>query len=110
MSTAAEFLSRLEKDLNEKLFLKITEDIPTKPIEVNIESTGIAQEEPVFFETTDQRETTEKGLWARKAEARNAIRNDPPVITVSCCHANDLHNDTAIACQSPINETITYTH
>ena len=54
MNTAADFLSRLERDPNEKIILKITEDIPTKPIEVNIESTGIAQEEPVFFDTTDQ--------------------------------------------------------
>ena len=64
--------------------LEIREDIPTKPIEVNIESTGIAQEEPVFFDTTDQQKTTEKELWKRKEQVRNAIPNDPPVITVSC--------------------------
>ena len=40
-------------DLNEKTILKIREDFSTKPIEVNIESTGIAQEEPVFFDPTD---------------------------------------------------------
>ena len=38
MNTAADFLSRLEIDPNEKISLKIREDIPTKPIEVNIES------------------------------------------------------------------------
>ena len=54
MSTAADFLSRLEMDPNEKIILKIREDIPIKPIEVNIESTGIVQEEPVFFDPTDQ--------------------------------------------------------
>ena len=58
MSTLADFLSRLEIDPNEKIILKIGEDIQTKPIEVNIESTGIAQEEPIFFDTTDQQETT----------------------------------------------------
>ena len=83
-------------DPNEKIILKIREDIPTKPIEVNIESTGIAQEEPVFFDPTDQQETIEKELWIRKEEARNAIPNDPPVITVSCYYANDLHKDTTI--------------
>ena len=66
MNTAADFLSRLEMDPNEKILLKIREDIPTKPIEVNIESTGIAQEEPVFSEPTDQQETTKKELWQRK--------------------------------------------
>ena len=76
--------------------MKIREDIPTKPIEVNIESTGIAQEESVFFDTTDQQETTEKELWKRKEEARNSITTDPPVITVSCYYANDLHKDTTI--------------
>ena len=83
-------------DPNEKIFLKIREYIPTKPTEVNIESTGIAQEEPVFFDTINQQETTEKEHWKRKEEARNAIPNDPPVITVSCYYANDLHKDTAI--------------
>ena len=29
-----------------------------------------------------------------KEEARNAITNEPPVITVSCKYANDLHRDT----------------
>ena len=96
MNTAADFLSRLEMDPNEKLNLKIREDIPTKPIEVNIESTGIAQEEPVFFDTTDHQETTEKELWKRKEEVRNAIPNEPPVMTVSCYYTNDLHKDTTI--------------
>ena len=90
MNTAADFLSRLEMDPNEKIILKIKKDIPTKPIEVNIESTGIVQEEQVFHDPTDQQETTEKELWTRKEKARNAILNDPPVITVSCFYANDL--------------------
>ena len=90
MNPAADFLSCLEMDPNEKLILK------TKPIEVNNESTGIAQEELVLFDTTDQQETTEKELWSGKAEARNAKPNDPPVITVSCYYANDLHKDTLI--------------
>ena len=82
MNTAADFLSRLDMDPNEKVILEIREDIPTKPIEVNIEYTGIAQEEPVFSDPTDHRETTERELWKRKEEARNAIPNEPPVITV----------------------------
>ena len=54
MISAADFLSRLEMDPNEKRILKIREDISTKPIGVNIESTGNAQEEPVFFDTTEK--------------------------------------------------------
>ena len=81
MNTAADFLTRLELDPNKKILFKIREDNPTKPIEVNVESTGIAQEETVFFDPTNQQETTAE-LWKRKEEARNAIPNDPPVITV----------------------------
>ena len=96
MNTAADFLSRLELDPNEKTILKIRKDIPTKPIEVNIQSTGIGQEEPVFLDPTDQPETTEQELRMRKKEARNAIPSDQPVSTVSCYYAIDLHKDTAI--------------
>ena len=71
-------------DPKEKLILKIREDIPTKPIQVNIESTGVAQEELVLFDTTDQQETTENEFWRRRKETRNAIPTHPPVITVSC--------------------------
>ena len=66
MNTAADFLFRLEKDPNEKILLKTRKDFPIKPIEVNIESTGLAQEEPFFFDPTDQQRTTEKELWKRK--------------------------------------------
>ena len=63
---------------------------------MSIESTGIAQEEQVFHDPTDEQEATEKELWTRKEEARNAVPNDPPVITVSCYYANDLLKDTTI--------------
>ena len=83
-------------DTNENRVPKISEDIPTKPIAANIESTGIAQEEPDLFDNTDQHETTEKELWKLKDEARKAAPNNPPVITVSCYYANDQHKDTTI--------------
>ena len=87
------FLSCLEVDPKEKKVSKIRYDIPTKLFEVNIESTGLAQEEPVFFDTADQQETTEKELWEPKEEVRNAVPNDSPVITVSSYYANYLHKD-----------------
>ena len=61
---------------------------------MNIEHAGIAQEKPVFFDTTDQNESTKKEFWKRKEETRNAIPNDPPFITVSFYYANDLHKET----------------
>ena len=93
LNTEADFSSRLKVGVNEKIIFKLREDIPTKSIEVNIESTGIAQEEPVFFDTTDQQE---EELRKRKEEARNAKPNDPTVITVSWYYANDLQKDTTI--------------
>ena len=96
MDTAADFVSRWKWIIMKKDILKIREDFPTKSNEVNIESTRTAQEEPVFFDTTDQQETTEKELWKRKEEARNAIPNDPTAILVSCYYANDLYKDTTI--------------
>ena len=94
-NTAADFLSRSEMDPSQKTILKIREDIPAAPIEVNIESTGIAQEEQVFFDPTKKR-PRKKRMWKRKEEARKAIHNDPPVLTVSCYYANDLHKDKTI--------------
>ena len=44
MKTATDFLSCLETKPNEKVFLIIIEVVPTKPIEVNLESKGIAQQ------------------------------------------------------------------
>ena len=55
-------LSRLEMDPKEMIILKNRQDIPTQPIKVNIESTGNAWEEAVFFATTDQHEPTDKNF------------------------------------------------
>ena len=63
---------------------------------MNLECRGIAQEKPVFFDTTYRYETTEKDIWKRKEDTRSAIPNDPPVITVSCYRANDLQKETTI--------------
>ena len=85
-------------------------DIPVKTIEVKIESTRIVQEEPVFFDTTDQQEAAEKELWKRLEEARIAIPNNPPVITVSCYYSNDLHIFTTTVNIAQFYITIIYTH
>ena len=63
---------------------------------MNIESKGTAQDELVFFDTTDQQETTEKVLWKRKKETQNTIPTEPPVITVSSFYANCLHDTTIV--------------
>ena len=104
INTAANCSSRLEMYPRENIILKIREDIPAEPIEVNIQSTGIMQAEPVLFDTTDQYDTTEKELWKRKNETRSSIPTESPVITVSCYYANDLHKDTTIVNIAQLNK------
>ena len=96
MITAADFLSRLDWDTYGMIVLKIREDIATKPSQVYLESTGIAQKETFFFDTTDQHETTEKELWKSKKRTRNAIPSDRPVIKTLWYYANGLQKDTTI--------------
>ena len=97
MNTAADVFSRLERTLKNNP--EYQRKLLNNTIQVNVESLGIAQGEPVFidFDTTDQHETIEKELWKRKGEARRDIPTESPVITVlSCFYANDLHKDTTI--------------
>ena len=65
-NTAADFLSRLELKPKEKVQLKLRDDIITAPIEVNLQSTDVADEEQLFF-LSDEEEESEQGTFARKA-------------------------------------------
>ena len=64
--TAADFLSRLELTLKEKVQLKLRDDILTSPIEVNLQSSDVADEEQLFF-LPDEEEESEQEIFARKA-------------------------------------------
>ena len=48
MNIAADFLSRTEVDSTEKLEMSNRNDIHTKAIEVNIQSSGIVEEEKIY--------------------------------------------------------------
>ena len=67
-NTAADCLSRLEMDPKDKLNLSIREDITTKPIEVNVQTTGVAEEEQIIFSEDDDK--TEQQMWERKQRAK----------------------------------------
>ena len=56
-------------DPKEKLILKIREDVETRPIEVNLQSAGVSEEEQVFF--TEEDDETEEQIWERKNQCRN---------------------------------------
>ena len=65
-NTAADFLSRLELTPKERIQLKLRDDIITAPIEVNLQSTDVADEEQLFF-LPDEEEESEQEVFARKA-------------------------------------------
>ena len=59
MNTAADFLSRLDISPKEKVLLQIREDIQTTPIQVNIQSSDIHEEDQCYFLPEDDSETEE---------------------------------------------------
>ena len=79
MNTAADFLSRSEVDPTEKLEMTIRNNIHTKAIEVNIQSTGMVEEEPLYILSDDEIDETQ--LWEEKQnvanQAQTETHNDP---------------------------------
>ena len=65
-NTAADFLSRLELTPKERIQIKLRDDIITAPIEVNLQSTDVADEEQLFF-LPNEEEESEQEIFARKA-------------------------------------------
>ena len=63
-NTAADYLSRLKADPKNKLVIKIREDVQTLPIEINIQSAGVSQDEQILY--TNDEDETEEQYWARK--------------------------------------------
>ena len=74
MNTAADFLSRTESNPTEKLEMTIRNDIHTKAIEVNIQSTGIVEEEQIYI--LPDEEIDENQLWEEKQNTRNQAQNE----------------------------------
>ena len=70
VNTAADFLSRLELKVTEKIRLKIREDIQTTPIEVTTSSSDVADEEQIFFTSADGAKESEEQTLERKEQSR----------------------------------------
>ena len=68
-NTAAGFLSRVDLNPKERVELKIRNDITIRPIQVNLQSTDVADEEPLFFLPDETIETDEK-IVLQKEQAR----------------------------------------
>ena len=85
-NTAADYLSRLEADPKDKLVMKIREDVQTLPIEINVQSAGVSQEEQIFYTNDD--DETEEQLWARKEAIRKNPATDEPTVTIQTLSTN----------------------
>ena len=77
-NTAADYLSRLEICPKEKRILRIREDISTTPIELNVQSVEVTEEDQIFY--TDDEEETEEQIWQPKRDARSNPTNQLPGI------------------------------
>ena len=74
MNTAADFLSRTEINPVEKLEMSKRNDIQTKAIEVNIQFSGIVEEEQIYILSDD--EFDENKLWEEKQNVRNQAQTE----------------------------------
>ena len=70
VNTAADFLSRLELKVTERIRLKIREDVQTTPIEITTSCSDVADEEQFFFTQTDGEAETEERTLERKEQSR----------------------------------------
>ena len=70
VNTAADFLSRLELKVTEKIHLKIREYVQTTPIEVSTSSSDVADEEQFFFTQPDSQDETEEQILQRKEQSQ----------------------------------------
>ena len=70
VNTAADFLSRLELKVTEKIRLKIREHIHTTPIEVTTSSSDVADEDQIFFTYADDVKESEAQTLERKEQSR----------------------------------------
>ena len=71
VNTAADFLSRLELKVTEKIHLKIREDVQKTPVEVLTSSSDVADEEQFFFTQTDGQDETEEQILQTKEQSHN---------------------------------------
>ena len=74
MNIAAGFLSRAEVNPTEKLEMNIRNDVTTKAIEVNTQSTGVTEEEPLYILPQDI--PTEQQLWEEKETLRRIAKEE----------------------------------
>ena len=99
VNTAADFLSRLELKVTEKIRLKIREDVQTTPIEVTTSSSDVVDEEQVFFTQTDndnepEEQTLERKEQSRQNEKQWAANEESPALKTSLKEFTKIDGNT----------------
>ena len=99
VNTAADFLSRLELKVTEKIRLKIREDIQRTPIEVTTSSSDVANEEQVFFTHADDGQESEEQTLERKEQSRQnakhwAANEESPALKTSVREFTKIDGNT----------------
>ena len=59
--------------------MKFREDVQTVPIEINVQSAGVSQEEQIYTNDDDE---TEEQYWARKDAIRMNPATEDPAVTI----------------------------
>ena len=88
VNTAADFLSRPEPKVTEKIRLKLREDIQTTPTEVTNSSSDVADEEQFFFAQANKNNVSEEQTLERKKQSRQNAKqwvadDEPPSFKTS---------------------------
>ena len=88
VNTAADFLSRLELKVTEKIRLKIRDDIQTTPIEVTTSSSDVVDEKQFFFTQADNANESDERTLQRKKRSRHnakqwAANEESPILKTS---------------------------
>ena len=110
VNTAADFLSRLELKVTEKIRLKIREDIQTTPIEVTTSSSDVADEEQVFFTQTDSDNESEEQTLDRKEQSKQnakkwAINEQLPILKTNVKELTKIDGNTTLYSMNGIKAT-----
>ena len=110
VNTAADFLSRLELKVTEKICLKIREDIQTTPIEVTTSSSDVADEEHIFFTHEDDAKESEEQTLERKQQSRQnakqwAANEELPALKTSVKEFTRIDGNTTSYSMNSIKAT-----
>ena len=99
VNTAADFLSRVELKVTEKIRLKIREDIHTTPIKVTTSSSDVAEEEQFFFTqagnaTESEEQTPERKEQSKQNAKQWAANEESPVLKTSVKEFTKIDGNT----------------